>query len=174
MDAPHDTPHDTWPHETWNVEPIGFVSSTRTEAVDDDWDAETTSIRLVPPFDERSVQGLEEFSHLEVIYLFHRVDPAAAHLHARRPRGNPAWPEVGILAQRAKDRTNRLGLSTCELLSVGIGAGGTVLHVRGLDAVDGTPVLDVKPYLEEFAPRTPVRQPAWSRELMQGYFRTSG
>ena len=73
---------------------------------------------------------------------------------------------MGILAQRAKDRTNRLGLSTCELVRVE----GTVLHVRGLDAVDGTPVLDIKPYMAEFAPRTPIRQPAWSRELMRGYF----
>ena len=154
---------------TWTVQPIGTVTSSRTEAFDDGWDAESTAIRLLPPFDERSVQGLEEFSHLEVIYLFDRVDPSDAHVHARRPRGNPAWPEVGILAQRAKDRTNRLGLSTCELVRVE----GTVLQVRGLDAIDGTPVLDVKPYMEEFAPRTPVRQPSWSRELMQDYVRTS-
>jgi tRNA (Thr-GGU) A37 N-methylase len=65
---------------------------------------------------------------------------------------------------------NRLGLSTCELVSVDVGIAGTVLHVRGLDAVDGTPVLDIKPYMTEFAPRTAIRQPAWSRELMQGYF----
>jgi tRNA (adenine37-N6)-methyltransferase len=155
--------------QTWTVQAVAVVRSTREEAVDDDWDGETSSIQLLPPFDERSVQGLEEFSHLEVIYLFDRVDPAATHVHARRPRGNPAWPEVGILAQRAKDRTNRLGLSTCELVRVE----GTVLHVRGLDAVDGTPVLDVKPYMVEFAPRTPIRQPSWSRELMGGYFRSA-
>lgn len=155
--------------QTWTVQAIAVVRSSREEVLDDDWDAETSSIHLLPPFDERSVQGLEEFSHLEVIYLFDRVDPAAVHVHARRPRGNPAWPEVGILAQRAKDRTNRLGLSTCELVRVE----GTVLHVRGLDAVDGTPVLDVKPHMEEFAPRTPVRQPSWSRELMRGYFRST-
>jgi tRNA (adenine37-N6)-methyltransferase len=159
--------------DTWTVQAIGVVDSTRIEAVDDDWDAETTSIRLLAPFDARSVQGLEEFSHLEVIYLFDRVDPAAVHVHARRPRGNPEWPDVGILAQRAKDRTNRLGLSTCELLRVEVGAGRPLLHVRGLDAIDGTPVLDVKPWFEEFAPRTPVQQPAWSRELMRGYFRST-
>jgi len=154
---------------SWTVQAIAVVRSSRDEVVDDDWDAETTSIELLEPFDERSVAGLDEFSHLEVIYLLDRVDPAVVRLHARRPRGNPAWPEVGILAQRAKDRTNRLGLSTCELLRVE----GTVLHVRGLDAVDGTPVLDVKPYLSEFAPRAPVRQPSWSRELMRGYFRST-
>jgi len=161
---------DTRDQQTWTVRPIAVVRSSRDEVVDDGWDAETATIELLEPFDARSVAGLGAFSHLEVIYLLDRVDPAAVHVHARRPRGNPAWPEVGILAQRAKDRTNRLGLSTCELVRVE----GTVLHVRGLDAVDGTPVLDVKPYMTEFAPRTPVRQPAWSRELMQGYFRPAG
>jgi len=155
--------------QTWTVQAVAVVRSSREEVVDDDWDTVTTTLQLLPPFDERSVAGLGEFSHLEVIYLFDRVDPAAVHVHARRPRGNPAWPQVGILAQRAKDRTNRLGLSTCELVRVE----GTVLHVRGLDAVDGTPVLDVKPHMEEFAPRTPVRQPSWSRELMRGYFRST-
>jgi tRNA-Thr(GGU) m(6)t(6)A37 methyltransferase TsaA len=150
----------------WTVQTIATVVAERTDVLDDDWDAVRAELHLLPPFDERSVQGLEEFSHLEVIYLLDRVDPAAVHVHARRPRGNPAWPEVGILAQRAKDRPNRLGLSTCALLRVE----GTTLHVRGLDALDGTPVLDIKPYMAEFAPRTPVRQPAWSRELMAKYF----
>ena len=154
--------------QTWTVQAVAVVRSSREEVVDDDWDTVTTTLQLLPPFDERSVAGLGEFSHLEVIYLFDRVGTTAVHVHARRPRGNPAWPEVGILAQRAKDRTNRLGLSTCELVRVE----GNVLHVRGLDAIDGTPVLDVKPYMEEFAPRTPVRQPSWSRELMRGYFRS--
>jgi tRNA (Thr-GGU) A37 N-methylase len=94
------------------------------------------------------------------------VDPDGVCLHARHPRGNPDWPEVGILAQRAKDRPNRIGLCTCELVAVH----GASIVVRGLDAVDGTPVLDVKPYLVEFAPRTEVRQPAWSHELMRDYW----
>jgi tRNA-Thr(GGU) m(6)t(6)A37 methyltransferase TsaA len=158
------------PQPTWTVQAVAVVRSSREEVVDDDWDAVTSSLHLLPPFDARSVQGLEAFSHLEVITLLDRVDPDTVHVHARRPRGNPAWPEVGILAQRAKDRVNRLGLSTCELVRVEATGDGTVLHVRGLDAVDGTPVLDIKPYMEEFAPRTPVRQPSWSRELMRGYF----
>ncbi len=61
---------------------------------------------------------------------------------------------------------NRIGLSSCELVAVD----GTRVLVRGLDAIDGTPVLDIKPYMEEFGPRGEVRQPSWSRELMSGYF----
>jgi len=151
---------------TWNVEAIGTVSSSRTETTDDDWGAVTATINLQPPFDARSLAGLDGFSHVEVVFLFDRIDPASVCDHARRPRGNPAWPEVGIFAQRAKDRPNRLGLCTCELIAVR----GTSIEVRGLDAVDGTPVLDVKPYLQEFAPRGAVHQPAWSHELMRDYW----
>src|SRR4029077_4906691 len=103
------------------------------------------TISLVPAYDTAAVRGLDEFSHLEVIYLFDRVDPASVHTGSRVPRNNPAWPEVGIFAQRVKNRPNRLGLGTCELVRVD----GTQLTVPGLDAVDGTPVIDIKPYMEE-------------------------
>jgi tRNA-Thr(GGU) m(6)t(6)A37 methyltransferase TsaA len=145
---------------------IGIVASARDEVLDDDWGDVDSVITLLEPFDARSVQGLDDFSHLEVVFLFDRVDPDAVHTGARRPRGNPDWPEVGIFAQRAKDRPNRIGVSSCELVAVD----GNRVLVRGLDAIDGTPVLDIKPYMEEFGPRGPVRQPTWSRELMAGYF----
>ena len=150
----------------WTVRRIGTVSSARTEALDDDWGGITATIALDPPFDERSLAGLDRFSHVEVVFVFDRVPPEGVHHHARRPRGNPAWPEVGIFAQRAMDRPNRLGLCTGELVAVE----GASMVVRGLDAIDGTPVLDVKPYMTEFAPRGPVRQPTWSHELMAGYW----
>jgi tRNA-Thr(GGU) m(6)t(6)A37 methyltransferase TsaA len=152
-------------HE-WTVRAIGTVTSSRAEAIDDDWGEVTATIDLLPPLDPRSVAGLEDFSHVEVVFLFDRVGEGGVCLHARHPRGNPDWPEVGILAQRAKDRPNRIGLCTCELVAVN----GASIVVRGLDAIDGTPVLDVKPYMSEFAPRGDVRQPAWSHELMSGYW----
>ncbi len=150
----------------WTVAAIGTVTSSRSEAIDDDWGGVTATIALLPPLDERSVAGLDQFSHVEVVFLFDRVDPDAVCLHSRHPRGNRDWPDVGILAQRAKDRPNRIGLCTCELVAVD----GASIVVRGLDAIDGTPVLDVKPYLTEFAPRGDVRQPAWSHELMRDYW----
>jgi tRNA (adenine37-N6)-methyltransferase len=70
------------------------------------------------------------------------------------------------LAQRGKDRPNRLGVSRCQLY----GVEGRVLRVRGLDAVDGTPVLDIKPWMAEFGPRGETRQPAWASELMRSYW----
>jgi tRNA-Thr(GGU) m(6)t(6)A37 methyltransferase TsaA len=150
---------------TW--QPVAFVRSSRTEPVDDDWDSVSSTIELADGYGADALLGIDGFSHLEVVYLFHLVDSDRPVLMARHPRGNPDWPMTGIFAQRAKDRPNRLGVSSCEL----VGVSGTTLEVRGLDAIDGTPVLDIKPYMTEFAPRSPVRQPAWSHELMAGYFR---
>jgi len=85
---------------------------------------------------------------------------------ARHPRGRTDWPRVGIFAQRAKARPNRIGVTTCEL----VGIDGRLVRVRGLDAIDGTPVLDLKPYMAGFAPRTTVREPDWAVELMRDYW----
>lgn len=149
------------------MEPVGMVVGGRTEAFDDDWNAEQALIRLDGTrFGPDAFAGLEAFSHLEVVYCFHLVDPSGVHVSARRPRGNPDWPEVGIFAQRAKNRPNRLGVSRCRLLSVD----GLDVHVRGLDAIDGTPVLDIKPYMAEFGPQGEIVQPQWSTELMRAYY----
>jgi tRNA-Thr(GGU) m(6)t(6)A37 methyltransferase TsaA len=150
-----------------DIQPIGWVRSSRTEALDDDWDAVRSAIELdAARFDPDSLTGLSEFSHIEVIYVFDQVDPSQISVRARHPRNNPAWPLVGIFAQRAKGRPNRLGVCTCTL----VGVDGLTVKVNGLDAIDGTPVLDIKPYMTEFGPRGPVRQPNWSRELMSGYW----
>jgi tRNA (Thr-GGU) A37 N-methylase len=149
------------------IHPVGTVIGGRTEAYDDDWNTEEALIRLDPTrFGPDSLAGLDAFSHLEVVFQFHLVDPASVQTAARRPRGNPDWPLVGIFAQRGKNRPNRLGVSRCRLLAVK----GLDVHVRGLDAIDGTPVLDLKPYMTEFGPQGEVVQPAWSTELMRNYY----
>ena len=149
-----------------NLDPIGRVVGGRGEPVDDDWGDVEAVIRLDERFGPEALAGLDAFSHLEVVYAFHLVEAAAVEHGARHPRGNADWPRVGIFAQRGKDRPNRLGVSRCELLRVD----GTAVRVRGLDAVDGTPVLDLKPWMAELGPRGDVRQPAWASELMRGYW----
>lgn len=147
--------------------PVGVVRGGREVAEDDQWgDVEAVIEIDGARFDPSAVAGLEDFSHLEVVYLFHLVGEDTVKVGARRPRGNQEWPEVGIFAQRAKARPNRLGVSRCRLLRVD----GLRLTVADLDAIDGTPVLDVKPWMDEFAPREPTRQPQWSRELMRDYY----
>ena len=151
------------------LHPIATVRSSRTEPLDDDWDAVASQVVLDDALSPDALRGLEDFSHVEVVYVFDRVRPEQVQSGARRPRGNAAWPEVGIFAQRAKARPNRLGVTVCRLLRVD----GRTLHVQGLDAIDGTPVVDLKPDFAEFGPRGEVRQPAWSHELMAGYWTAS-
>lgn len=150
------------------MRPIGVVRSPRSEAIDDGWDLIDSSIQLdLDVVDAEAVAGLRDFSHIEVVFVFDGVDPGGVVRGARRPRGNPEWPEVGILAQRAKNRPNRIGTTVCELMNV---RPWGELGVRGLDAIEGTPVLDIKPYFTEFAPRGDVLQPAWVGELMADYW----
>ncbi|NUW30053.1 SAM-dependent methyltransferase [Nonomuraea sp. SMC257] len=152
---------------TIELYPLGTVVGGRAEPYDDDWNAEEAVIRLDGErFGPESLAGLETFSHLEVVFQFHRVDPESVQTAARRPRGNPDWPLVGIFAQRGKNRPNRLGVSRCRLL----GVDGLDVRVRGLDAIDGTPVLDIKPYMVEFGPQGEVVQPSWVTELMRAYY----
>jgi tRNA (adenine37-N6)-methyltransferase len=150
-------------------EPVATVVGGRSEAVDDDWDKVEAVVRLDDRFRPEALEGLAAFSHVELVYVFDRVDPADVETGARHPRGNERWPRVGIFAQRAKDRPNRIGVSVCRLL----GVDGRDLRVAGLDAVNGTPVLDIKPVMAEFAPRGEIRQPEWARELMAGYWISS-
>jgi len=151
------------------VRPIGRVVGGRDEAVDDGWGDVTATIELDPDVVEGSAtDGLADFSHIEVVFCFDRVDGEAVCRGSRHPRGRTDWPSVGILAQRARDRPNRIGTTVCRVT----GVGPHRIDVVGLDAVDGTPVLDVKPYLAEFGPRGDMRQPAWATELMSGYWQS--
>ncbi len=150
----------------FTIVPVAYVRSSRRQAEDDDWGEHHSLIELAAPFDEQSLLGLAEFSHVEVIFLFDRVDAAQVVTGARHPRNNQDWPNTGIFAQRAKGRPNRLGSTMATLVGI---TGGT-LEVRGLDAIDGTPVIDIKPVMREFLPRGEMRQPAWSTELMRRYW----
>ena len=151
---------------SYTIEPVAFVSAPRTSAEDDDWGGQIAEIRLASGMDPSSLRGLEAFSHVEILFLFHRVDHAKVVTGARHPRNNPAWPKVGIFAQRAKNRPNRIGSTICRVL----GVESDTLWVLELDAIDGTPVLDIKPVMTEFLPRTEVSQPSWASELMANYW----
>ena len=149
------------------VEPIGFVRGGRADAVDDDWGASRARIELDPArFGPEALAGLGDFSHVEVIFVFDRVPDEKIETGARRPRGRPDWPRVGIFAQRGKNRPNRLGLCTCKIVAVD----GLAVEVEGLDAIDGTPVVDLKPAMRGFLPRGELVEPAWADEIMKDYW----
>jgi tRNA-Thr(GGU) m(6)t(6)A37 methyltransferase TsaA len=151
---------------TIQIVPIGYVRNSRREAVDDKWGGVVSEIVIEPSFGEDSIIGLEAFSHAEVTFHFHGVPDDKIVSGARHPRNNPDWPKVGIFAQRGKNRPNRLGLATVRIL----GRDGAVLRVRDLDAIDGTPVVDIKPVLRDFLPKGDVREPTWAEELMRKYW----
>lgn len=148
------------------MRPIGFVRAERGEAEDDFWGGSTATIELAPGADPESLAGLEGFSHAEILFVFDRVAPERVVSGARHPRNRKDWPRVGIFAQRGKARPNRIG-STCVRV---VKVEGTRLVVAELDAIDGTPVLDIKPVMQEFLPRGAVTQPAWATELMREYW----
>jgi tRNA-Thr(GGU) m(6)t(6)A37 methyltransferase TsaA len=148
------------------VKPVAFIKNTRKEITDDFWGSIISEITLTEEISEDAFKGIEDFSHVELIFLFHKAD-ATSVITSGHPRGNPEWPEVGIYAMRRKDRPNHLGLTIAEVIK----CEGKTLTVKGLDAIDGTPVLDIKPVLKEFLPRGEIKQPAWVSELMKDYWK---
>lgn len=151
---------------TIDLAPIGTVRSPRNDRRDDFWGSVESTIEIDERFPLDALLGLDAFSHLEVVFFFHGIREDEIETSARHPRGNPAWPRVGIFAQRGSKRPNRLGISRCAL----VGIEGRTLRVKGLDAIDGTPVLDIKPYMRAFTPPGDTREPAWVAELMKEYY----
>jgi tRNA (adenine37-N6)-methyltransferase len=147
------------------IQPIGVVVGGRTQPTDDHW-TEQAIIRLDPGFPAETVQGLDEFSHLVVVWHFHQASLADVALHARSPRNNPDWPPTGTFVHRNHRRPNQLAVSFPRLLQVA----GLDLHVADLDAIDGTPVYDLAPYFQEMGPRGEIREPAWPGEMLTDYW----
>lgn len=151
----------------FRISAIGHVMGGRVPADDDAWDAVEARIELDPlHFNGEALLGLDGFSHIEIVYLFDKLPESQVSYGARHPRGNPEWPLTGIFAQRGRNRPNRLGVSVCRVLRIE----GSTLYVAGLDAIDGTPVVDIKPVMSGFLPRGAIREPLWAREIMQDYW----
>jgi tRNA (Thr-GGU) A37 N-methylase len=151
----------------FRIEAVGRVRGGRDAAVDDDWGASRARIELDSErFTPEAFAGLAEFSHAEIVFLFDRIGQDEVEFGARHPRGREDWPKVGIFAQRGRNRPGRIGVSVCRIVAVE----GIALEVEGLDAIDGTPVLDVKPVMRGFLPRDEVREPDWARQIMEHYW----
>lgn len=146
--------------------PIATVKNSRTEPTDDFWEGVIAEIELADHIPTEAFENIRDFSHLEIIYFFDKVDEKSI-VFSGRPRGNPDYPLVGILGQRKKDRPNRIGLCTVQLLE----HKGRTIKVKYLDAIDGTPILDIKPVFREFQPKGEIKQPAWVADLMKNYWK---
>lgn len=148
------------------MNPVATVKNSRTNLSDDFWGHMLSEIELLPHIPVAAFNGIEEFSHLEIIFYFNQADKSKMQFHGH-PRGNTAWPDTGIFAQRKKDRPNTLGLSIVELVK----REENKVWVKYLDAIDGTPVLDIKPVMKEFLPDKEIKQPGWCAELMRDYWK---
>jgi tRNA-Thr(GGU) m(6)t(6)A37 methyltransferase TsaA len=148
------------------LRPIAIVINSRTTPTDDFWKEVISEIVLADHIPTETFERISDFSHLEIIYFFDKIDDKEIVFSAR-PRGNPNYPIVGIFGQRKKDRPNTIGLCTVELLE----HKGRSLKIKYLDAIDGTPVLDIKPVFKEFLPKGEIRQPFWVSDLMKNYWK---
>ena len=149
----------------FNFQSIGFVRNSRKELIDDKWGIIISEIELDESIPSEALNHISDFSHLDIIYHFHNVKKESI-VFSGYPRGNQNYPEVGIFAQRKKDRPNCIGLCTVELLK----HLDRKIIVKYLDAIDGTPILDIKPVFQEFQPRTKIIQPFWVNDLMRNYW----
>ncbi len=136
-------------------EAIGAVRNSVKEPRPDGWERVESEIVLAPDLAE-ATEGLALYSHVTVLFALHRVPPEVRVLRLQLGEG---IPEQGVLATRSQRRPNPIGVTTCELLSVD----GARLRVRGLDAIDGTPVLDVRPYIPYYDSIPVTRVPPWAR-----------
>lgn len=148
------------------LQAIGFVRNTRQEVVDDNWGSIVSEIELAESILSEAFEGIKGFSHLEIIFYMDKVEDQKAIAQYRHPRNNPNLPKLGTFAQRNKNRPNKIGLTTVELVE----RQGRKIIVKNLDAIDGTPVLDIKPVMQEFEPQGSIRQAAWTKEIMKNYW----
>ncbi|MGC8810306.1 MAG: tRNA (N6-threonylcarbamoyladenosine(37)-N6)-methyltransferase TrmO [bacterium] len=148
-----------------NFRPIGIVKSAVKEQIDQGWGRVVSHIVLEKEY-AAGLQGLKKFSHILVIFYMHEAKFNPHTDLVRRPQGRKDMPKLGIFAQRAKHRPNPIGITAVEL----IGIRKNVLRVKGLDAIEGTPVLDIKPYFPQFDRISHPLVPPWVKRLMKNYF----
>ena len=141
-----------------NLKAIGIVRNEVKEKPPNvrDWWAEVVSEIVVDDSLTEALNGLEEFSHIIVLYWMHRLTGSEVPLKVH-PRGNQELPLLGLFAVRTPNRPNRIGKATVRLLQ----RRGNILKVKGLDALDGSPVIDIKPYIPGYDSVTDGEVPQW-------------
>jgi tRNA-Thr(GGU) m(6)t(6)A37 methyltransferase TsaA len=149
------------PDPALTLSPIGHVENGIQKGEQAIWE-EIESRIVVDGRWAEGLRGLEEFSHLVIIFWLDRPSQAEVPLRVH-PEAKEDMPLVGLFATRTPLRPNPIGLTSVELLSVE----GTTLRVRGLDAFDGTPVLDIKPYLVRGDLKSDASVPGWLRQLWE-------
>ena len=140
------------------LKPVGVV---QTEAVDKEVRDKSVVSRIVFREDYiKALEGVEEFSHLFVLFWLHEMSNKDRQVVKVRPRGRSDMPLLGIFATRTPHRPNPIGLTRVKILNIN----GNVVTVQGLDAYDGTPVLDIKPF-DSWDTTEEFKVPNWWKKL---------
>lgn len=148
-----------------NLNPIGYVRNDVEKKKDKSWGADISKIELEEQY-TGGLRGLNEFSHAIIIYYLDKAQfDIEKHLQ-RRPQNRDDMPLVGIFSQRGKDRPNQIGMTSVKIVSTS----DDLLIVEGLDAIDGTPILDIKPYYPVYDCKMNSIVPEWVNRLMEDYF----
>lgn len=143
---------------------IGTVKSPITEPIDINWSEVLSEIILKDEYTS-GLLGLEGFSHLIVLTYLHKAKFIPKKHLRRHPQERQDMPLLGIFAQRARHRPNRIGVTTVEMIEIH----DNRIKVRALDAIDGTPILDIKPYVPVYD-RKDATIPMWMETMMKDYF----
>ena len=150
------------------LHPIGHVRSPLVDLASaprqGDEGAPDADIVLTGEF----VAGLAGIASGDELLVLTWLDRASRNVLSVHPRGELDRPEAGVFTTRSPDRPNPIGLHRVVVLAVDDGT----VRVRDLEAIDGTPVVDIKPVFREFLPSDPIVQPPWTHELMRNYWGT--
>jgi len=146
------------PREPVSLRPIGVVRNNVADPMPSGWEQIRSDLAFRDDL-ASALDGIEAYSHVIVVFACHLVPESEREGVRFRPQGRPEAPEQGVLATRSQLRPNALGTAVVPLLR----RRGNVLRVQGLDAVDGTPVLDIKPYLPHHDSVPEATIPEWAR-----------
>jgi tRNA-Thr(GGU) m(6)t(6)A37 methyltransferase TsaA len=114
---------------------------------------------------EGILDGIDDFSHIMVIYWAHLIPPERRSMRKVHPMGNKDFPLVGVFATGSPVRPNSILTTVVRL----VGRKGNVLRVTGLDALDGSPILDIKPYSRRIPDTDEIKVPDWMRDIHQNF-----
>ncbi len=141
------------------LEAIGVVRNGIKQPIRHGWGEIVSDIVVSSDLTE-ALDGLDEFSHIIVLYWMHQLTRGRELPLKVHPMGRPELPLTGRFATRSPSRPNPVGQATVRLLE----RRGNILRVKGLDAIDGTPVIDIKPYLPRYDSAADAKAPKWTTE----------
>lgn len=147
------------PREPVSIRPVGVVRNEVRESRPDGWEHVRSSI-IVREELAMGLEGIDDYSHIIVIFAFDKVPESEQRLKVQM-HGMPAVPEQGVFATRSQRRPSPIGVSVVQLLR----RRGNVLWVAGLDAINETPVLDIKPYFAHYDSVADARVPEWAQQV---------